>query len=677
MRVATGDTQAGSRVADLYPSLAGGYPDLAFEKYDPDACDGLDLVFLGLPHGASQDVVPELAGRVGHVVDLAADFRLRDPGLYPRWYGDEHAHPELLDDFVYGLPELFRDRIAGATHVAAPGCYVTTAVLALAPLLRAGLVAPTGIVVDAASGVSGAGRPPKPTTTFCTVDENFTAYGLLDHRHTPEIEQGLADVAGADVQVLFTPHLAPMNRGILATCYARPADPLAGPSTADLLALLRAAWADEPFVVVTEASPSTKATAGSNSVHVTAMADERTGLGRGPRRPRQPGQGGVGSGHPVRQPDARPARGRGPPCRGHVAVSVVAPAGFVAGGVACGIKASGDADLALVATADGAPVAAAGVFTQNLVVAAPVTVSRRHLAATGGRAAAVVVSSGNANAATGAKGEADAEQMCALAADGIGAAADEVLVCSTGLIGYELPMDALSAGIPAVAAGRGGDPAHGGAAAEAIMTTDTRRKETVIRGDGFVVGGMAKGAAMLAPNMATMLAVLTTDAAVEPEALRTALQAGVADSFNATTIDGCTSTNDTVLILASGRAGAPDPDAFAAAVAEACLDLARRWWATPRVTRRWSRCRSPGPRPTTRPAPPPARWPRASSSSARGSARTPTGAGWRATWAPPAWPSTPRRFRSPTGRRWSAGGAWASTTTPPRSPPTWRGSTSS
>ncbi len=276
VRLATGDTQAGSRVADLYPNLAGGYPDLAFEKYDADACDGLDLVFLGLPHGASQDVVPELAGRVGRVVDLAADFRLRDPALYPRWYGDEHAHPELLDDFVYGLPELFRDRIAGATHVAAPGCYVTTAVLALAPLLRAGLVAPTGIVVDAASGVSGAGRPPKPTTTFCTVDENFTAYGLLDHRHTPEIEQGLTDVAGTGVQVLFTPHLAPMNRGILATCYARPAG-AAAPTTAELLDLLRDVWAGEPFVVVTEGSPSTKATAGSNSVHLTAMADERTG----------------------------------------------------------------------------------------------------------------------------------------------------------------------------------------------------------------------------------------------------------------------------------------------------------------------------------------------------------------------------------------------------------------
>ncbi len=255
-------------------------------------------------------------------------------------------------------------------------------------------------------------------------------------------------------------------------------------------------------------------------------------------------------------------------------MSIVAPAGFVAGGVACGIKPSGDADLALVATADGAPVAAAGVFTQNLVVAAPVTVSRRHLAASRGQAAAVVLSSGNANAATGATGEADAERMCALVAAEIGTTREAVLVCSTGLIGYELPMDALATGIPAVAAVRGSEPVDGIAAAEAIMTTDTRRKETVVRGEGFVVGGMAKGAAMLAPNMATMLAVLTTDAQVDPDTLCSVLQAGVADSFNAMTIDGCTSTNDTVLLLANGGAGAPDPDDFAAAVAEACLDLA-------------------------------------------------------------------------------------------------------
>jgi glutamate N-acetyltransferase/amino-acid N-acetyltransferase len=255
-------------------------------------------------------------------------------------------------------------------------------------------------------------------------------------------------------------------------------------------------------------------------------------------------------------------------------MSITAVPGFVAAGVACGIKASGDGDLALVATEHGAAVPAAGVFTQNLVVAAPVVVSRRHLAATGGRAAAVVLSSGNANAATGEPGEADAETMCTLTATGVGCAPDEVLVCSTGLIGYRLPMGALGAGIPAAADARGAEPAHGAAAAEAIMTTDTRRKETVVRGDGFVVGGMAKGAAMLAPDMATMLAVLVTDAAVEPAVLTDVLRAGVADSFNAMTVDGCTSTNDTVLLLANGRAGAPDPAAFAAAVARACEDLA-------------------------------------------------------------------------------------------------------
>jgi glutamate N-acetyltransferase/amino-acid N-acetyltransferase len=256
-------------------------------------------------------------------------------------------------------------------------------------------------------------------------------------------------------------------------------------------------------------------------------------------------------------------------------MSVVAPPGFVAAGVACGIKAAGEADLALVATDDGAPAAAAGVFTQNLVVAAPVVVSRRHLAASGGRAAGVVLSSGNANAATGDQGEADATEMCALTAAALGGATEDVLVCSTGLIGYPLPMDALRTGIPAVAAARGGDPAHGIAAAEAIMTTDTRRKEAVVRGDGFVVGGLAKGAAMLAPDMATMLAVLTTDAEVDPAALAEVLRAGVAGSFNAMTVDGCTSTNDTVLLLAGGRAGPPaDPAGFAAAVAEVCLDLA-------------------------------------------------------------------------------------------------------
>jgi N-acetyl-gamma-glutamyl-phosphate reductase len=276
--LATGDSQAGTAVADLYPSLAARYRDLRFASYDPAQIDGLDLVFLGLPHGASQQLVPELRGRVKHIVDLAADFRLKDAALYPQWYGEDHHVPELLADFVYGLPELFRATLAGAPAIAVPGCYPTSASLALAPLLRTGSVHPTGIIVDAASGVSGAGRPPKPTNTFCAVDEDFTAYGLLSHRHTPEIEQALSTAAdgtaATPVQVLFTPHLAPMNRGILATCYARPTETT---STAALLDLYRDFYAGEQFIVVDERSPSTKATLGSNAAHLTVRYDERTG----------------------------------------------------------------------------------------------------------------------------------------------------------------------------------------------------------------------------------------------------------------------------------------------------------------------------------------------------------------------------------------------------------------
>ncbi|MCU1499602.1 MAG: N-acetyl-gamma-glutamyl-phosphate reductase [Acidimicrobiales bacterium] len=274
--LATGDTQAGTKVAELYPSLAAAYPDLVFAPYVEGMADdhALDVVFCGLPHGTSQEIVPGLLDGDRVVVDLGADFRLKDPALYPTWYGVEHTVPELLAQAVYGLPELFRAELASAKLIATPGCYVTTATLALAPLLGAGLVAPTGIVVDAASGVSGAGRAAKPTNAFNTVDENFVAYGLLSHRHTPEIEQNLAIAAGQAAQVLFTPHLAPMNRGILATCYARPTAPV---TTEELRVALHQAYDDEPFVVVVDEPPSTKATLGSQSVHVTAYSDERTG----------------------------------------------------------------------------------------------------------------------------------------------------------------------------------------------------------------------------------------------------------------------------------------------------------------------------------------------------------------------------------------------------------------
>ncbi len=272
--VATGDTQAGQPIAGLYPSLVGAYGDRVFDTWSPDAVDGVDLAFCGLPHGASQAVVPELRGRVGHVVDLAADFRLADAALYPEWYGEEHTVPELLAEAVYGLPELFRADLAGASLIAGPGCYPTAAALALAPLLRAGLVEPTGIVVDAVSGLSGAGRAPKPNTTFCAADGDVSAYGLLRHRHTPEIEQTLARVGGAPAQVVFTPHLVPMSRGMLATCYSRP---VAGASAADVAEAFASSYRDERFVSVVSGSPSTKATQGSNAAHVSAVLDERTG----------------------------------------------------------------------------------------------------------------------------------------------------------------------------------------------------------------------------------------------------------------------------------------------------------------------------------------------------------------------------------------------------------------
>ncbi|HXY28027.1 MAG TPA: N-acetyl-gamma-glutamyl-phosphate reductase [Acidimicrobiales bacterium] len=269
--VVTAHAHAGEPVGRHTPSLAAAYPGLVYDEYDPERLDGLDLVFCALPHGESQRIVPGLLGRVGVVVDLAADFRLLDRELYRRWYGEEHHAPELLARAAFGLPELFRADLPGATLVAAAGCYPTTAGLALAPLVRAGLVERVGIVVDAASGVSGAGRGLKESLHFGAVDEDFTAYGLLTHRHTPEMEQ----ILGA--QVLFTPHLAPMVRGILATCYARPAAGRPAPTTDDAMAVLHEAYDDEPFVVVTEEPPSTKATAGSNTAHVSARVDPRTG----------------------------------------------------------------------------------------------------------------------------------------------------------------------------------------------------------------------------------------------------------------------------------------------------------------------------------------------------------------------------------------------------------------
>ena len=266
-------------------------------------------------------------------------------------------------------------------------------------------------------------------------------------------------------------------------------------------------------------------------------------------------------------------------------MSVTAPAGFLASGIAAGIKESGAADLALVCAVGGA-VNAAATFTTNLAAAAPVQVSREHLAQSRGRIAAVILNSGCANAATGRAGLDAAQRTCAELGLALGVAEHEVLVCSTGLIGPVLPLDRLLAGIPALVAARGADAAAGDAAARAIMTTDTHPKQTTVDKGGWTVGGMAKGAGMIAPNMATMLWVLPTDAAATPDVLAAALRAAVSESFNELIVDGSTSTNDTVILLSSGL-GAPATLAeLRAALGEACGDLAEQMAADAEGTTR-------------------------------------------------------------------------------------------
>lgn len=255
-------------------------------------------------------------------------------------------------------------------------------------------------------------------------------------------------------------------------------------------------------------------------------------------------------------------------------MSVTAAQGFVAAGGAAGIKAAGAPDVAVVATVDGQPVSAAGVFTSNLAAAAPVQVSRAHLEASGGLAAGVILTSGNANAATGVPGVEAAEALCAEVAEGIGAQAQQILVCQTGLIGIPFPLEQAQPNLAGIVGGRSAGPEAGAAAARAIMTTDTVPKEVVVQANGFTVGGMAKGAAMLAPNMATMLALCTTDAAVDQATLLDCLRQAVDASFNAMTVDGCTSTNDTVLVLANGRGGTPSAAELTAVLTEACQSLA-------------------------------------------------------------------------------------------------------
>lgn len=254
-------------IAELHHSLAGRI-DLRCTPFDPEdlARRGVECTFGCLPHGVSMSVLPQLLQRGMRVVDLSADYRLRDPNVYAQWYGESHEDLAHLAQAVYGLPELYGDDLPNAQLVANPGCYPQSAILGLAPLVAGKYLDNRSIVVDSKSGVSGAGRTPKLTTLFTECNEAVSAYMVGRHRHTPEIEQALTDVAGEPVEVLFTPHLIPMDRGIFSTIYAHPQRTV---SEEQLLALYRDYYARAPFVRVVPHLPSTKDCLNTNFLDIT------------------------------------------------------------------------------------------------------------------------------------------------------------------------------------------------------------------------------------------------------------------------------------------------------------------------------------------------------------------------------------------------------------------------
>lgn len=561
----TAATSAGSTLGEHHPHLT----PLAHRVVEPTEAavlGGHDAVFLALPHGHSAVLAQQLSPET-LIIDCGADFRLTDAAVWERFYGSSHA-----GSWPYGLPELpgARDQLRGTRRIAVPGCYPTAALLALFPALAADLIEPA-VTVVAVSGTSGAGRAATTDLLGAEVIGSARAYNIAGvHRHTPEIAQGLRAVTDRDVSVSFTPVLIPASRGILATCTARTRSPLS-----QLRAAYEKAYHAEPFIYLMPEGqlPRTGAVIGSNAAHIAVAVDEDAqtfvaiaaidNLVKGTAGaavqsmnlalgwPETDGLSVVGGGAVTDLAGTtRLLRAQG----------VTAPAGFRAAGVAAGIKASGALDLALVFN-EGPDYAAAGVFTRNQVKAAPVLWTQQVL--TTGRLRAVILNSGGANACTGPAGFADthatAEAVAAALSDwGTETGAIEVAVCSTGLIGDRLPMDKLLAGVAHVVHEMHGGLVGGDEAAHAIMTTDNVPKQVALHHhDNWTVGGMAKGAGMLAPSLATMLCVLTTDAAAEPAALERALRRAAAATFDRLDIDGSCSTNDTVLLLSSGASEIP------------------------------------------------------------------------------------------------------------------------
>lgn len=264
---------AGKRFSDIYPGMKGVCDMVLREDDINSAAEEADVVFLSLPAGLASALVTRDVLDKAVVIDLGADFRLHDRNVYQEWYRTEHHSPDLLEQAVYGLPEIHREAIKGRRLIANPGCYTTCSIMTLYPLLKNSLVETDGIIIDAKSGTSGAGRGEKLTSLFCEVNESIKPYGVASHRHTPEIEQELSEAAGKDIVLQFTPHLVPMNRGILSVCYAH----LAAGVTEDYVKKAYSMYDGEPFVRMTDMLPETRFVKGTNLVDISYRIDRRTG----------------------------------------------------------------------------------------------------------------------------------------------------------------------------------------------------------------------------------------------------------------------------------------------------------------------------------------------------------------------------------------------------------------
>lgn len=278
LAMACSRAEAGKKLGDFYPFLTGlPGSDVEISIYDPQKASACPLVFLAVPAGTSLRMVPELLALGAKVIDFSADFRLRNPAAYEQWYGQAHTAQKELQGAVYGLPELYARKIAAARLIANPGCYPTASILGLYAALHTNLIDPATIIIDAKSGASGAGRKAAVPTLFCEISDNFRAYGVPRHRHTPEIEQELSAIAGDDLTITFTPHIVPMKRGILATIYARLKDP--GLPFADIQAVFEQQWRDHPWIRVLAPGklPETAHVRGSMFCDLAVAKDERTG----------------------------------------------------------------------------------------------------------------------------------------------------------------------------------------------------------------------------------------------------------------------------------------------------------------------------------------------------------------------------------------------------------------